>query len=357
MAEFLKKIERTIKTFLLERFIAKHAAGIKNFPFKVDSSSKILLIRLNKIGDALVTTPLISILKEKTGAQLYILADKKNHFVFSGSPYVSGVYVFEKSLAGRGKLFRELQAMEFDILVDLHDDVSNTVTMLAGRLNIPVKIALQKKSEPIYSHVVDKRNPAQFHVIERAAGLLTPFGINPSEQQLKIFLNISQLAYRNAEQRIRDAAPGSGLRVLVNISAGNPARYWGTERYKKLVQFLHAQGVQVLLTAGPAERDFTNEIMEDSSRILLTDSFTDFAAIFNYIDLLFSPDTATVHLASMFAKPVFGLYVQYNTTDMIWTPYGSDFNAVVTQEPTLANMEYDDVIKKFEPFLRKYING
>ena len=73
--------------------------------------------------------------------------------------------------------------------------------------------------------------------------------------------------------------------------------------------------------------------------------------------MLFSPDTATIHLASIHKKPVFGIYVQYNTDDMVWSPYRSDFDCVITKEPTLENVKFEDVILKFEPFLQKYLKS
>jgi len=73
------------------------------------------------------------------------------------------------------------------------------------------------------------------------------------------------------------------------------------------------------------------------------------------IDMLFSPDTATVHLAAIYKVPVFGIYVKYNTEDMIWYPYGCDFDCVITKEPTVQNLSFNDVIAKFKPFLEKYL--
>jgi len=47
---------------------------------------------------------------------------------------------------------------------------------------------------------------------------------------------------------------------------------------------------------------------------------------------------------------VFGLYVKYNTTDMVWSPYQTDFEYVETTEPTLKNISFTEVEKKLNPF-------
>ena len=49
------------------------------------------------------------------------------------------------------------------------------------------------------------------------------------------------------------------------------------------------------------------------------------------LDFLITPDTSVVHIASIKKIPIFGLYVKYNTDDMIWSAYNCDFEAVVTR--------------------------
>ena len=72
--------------------------------------------------------------------------------------------------------------------------------------------------------------------------------------------------------------------------------------------------------------------------------------------MLFTPDTSIVHIASAFCKPVFGIYVKYNTKDKIWSPYKSSFDCIITQNPTLENVRFESVIERFIPFLKKSID-
>jgi len=84
--------------------------------------------------------------------------------------------------------------------------------------------------------------------------------------------------------------------------------------------------------------------------------FDTFAAGISKLNFLFTPDTSVVHIASIYKIPVFGLYVKYNTQDMIWSPYNTEFDCIVTEEPTLKNISFEEVINKFIPFLERNIN-
>ena len=42
---------------------------------------------------------------------------------------------------------------------------------------------------------------------------------------------------------------------------------------------------------------------------------------------------------------------------MIWSPYNTPFDCVITKEPTLKNINFDKVKQKFIPFLERYLNA
>jgi ADP-heptose:LPS heptosyltransferase len=71
--------------------------------------------------------------------------------------------------------------------------------------------------------------------------------------------------------------------------------------------------------------------------------------------LLITPDTSVIHLASAYSVPVFGLYVHFNTDEMIWKPYNSDFECVITKERTLDSIYYEEVERKLKIFLEKHL--
>ena len=57
---------------------------------------KILFIRCDRIGDAVLTTPVIRALKEQVeGLELHVLASPKNRFVFQENPYIDKIHVIK----------------------------------------------------------------------------------------------------------------------------------------------------------------------------------------------------------------------------------------------------------------------
>jgi ADP-heptose:LPS heptosyltransferase len=63
------------------------------FSFSAFSPKKILLIRTDRLGDAVVTTPMIAALKDFCpDSKIYILTSTQNELIFRNNPYIEKVY-------------------------------------------------------------------------------------------------------------------------------------------------------------------------------------------------------------------------------------------------------------------------
>lgn len=353
----LKKIEYLLKNLLM-LFLSvttkksKIAGGI----IKVDSETKCLLIRLNRIGDALVTTPFINILKSNTNCKIYLLADKKNNFVFENNPDIEEVFVFDKGLNGFFRTLKIMNSKKFDVLFDMHDDVSATVSFLISFIKCPVKIGFEKSNKNIFTHTVPRPDPLKYHIVERLCSFTKLFGIDYKKEGIRIIFNPKETVIKKADEFLNNLFTRNRFLLGVNISAGSDARFWGIENYKKLIETLSEFDLNLILITH--QKDFTKAIEIINSKYIFCsgDDFAYFAAIIKKLDLLFTPDTSAVHLAATNYIPVFGLYVKYKLNEVIWSPYNTDFDCIITEKPNLLDVKFDDVWSKFEKFLFKYLN-
>ncbi|MGQ9797939.1 MAG: glycosyltransferase family 9 protein [Ignavibacterium sp.] len=323
----------------------------------ITSNKKILFVRLNRIGDALVSTPLIDLIKKKTGCIIYVLADKKNHFVFSNNPHINGLIVFEKGLKGFISVIKFIKNEQIDVMVDLHDDVSTTVTYLFAIANVKYKFGLNKINNEIYTHTVQRLDSSSNHIIDRILKLSELFDISYTKDEIKIGYYPKAENLNFAKEIIDQKFPEKKFLVGINISAGSDARFWGVECFKEIVELLKKYDCNILLFADLKDYDKAKSIIDEKFIYPVSKDFDKFVVGVLQVDLLFSPDTSAIHIASMKSIPVFGLYVKYKTQDMIWSPYNTDFDCIITEEPTLKNITVEEVKQKFIPFLEKHINA
>ncbi len=352
----MKKIEIFLKNLLLKVLFFFNPVKKQSQLPTFNSNSNLLFIRLNRIGDALVTTPLLSEIKRQIGCKIYVLADRKNHFIFKNNPDIDEVFIFQKGLKAFLSINKIIKNKAIDAVIDLHDDVSTTVSFLIALAKTKYKFGLKKSNAKLYTNVVEKIDSKTNHVILRNIKLLELFNLKANIKDLSVHYYPTDSEKLLAQEQIVKMSPNNKFLIGVNISAGSEARFWGVENYKKLFSSLAKFDARILLFCSAKDFHYAQNITTIENIYPVTDSFGIFASAILSLNFLITPDTSIVHIASIKKIPVFGLYVKYNTEDMVWSPYNTDFEYVETKEPTLKNISYEQVLNKLEPFLEKYIN-
>jgi heptosyltransferase III len=78
------------------------------------------------------------------------------------------------------------------------------------------------------------------------------------------------------------------------------------------------------------------------------------AAILERMQMLISPDTAMVHLASALKVPVVGLY--YNIEkEVLWRPFGVPYRTIVAPSGKIEDIVVEDVLRQTNSLLKETI--
>jgi len=353
----IKKVEYFFKRIFLKSllFLYPKRSGEENPTFNPDS--KVLFIRLHRIGDALISTPIIRAVKEQIGCKVYVLADKANHFVFSNNPYVDEIFVFPKGIKIFYKVRRLAKNIGIDTVVDLHSEISTTVSFLVALIKAKNKFGLKRGNDEIFTKVIPKLEPGNNHVLEAVSEISALFNITMDFKKVTpdYFPNVDALRF--ADDFFSKYNSDSKFLLGINISAGSNSRFWGINNFKLLLSLLESYNIIYLLFCNTKDFGKAKQICEEKYIYPVSNDFSIFAAGIMRLDMVFTPDTSTVHIASAKRIPVFGLYVKDKETHMIWSPYGTDFECVTTGESNIHNISFDEVRSKFIPFLEKHSAG
>ncbi|MCL5028965.1 MAG: glycosyltransferase family 9 protein [Bacteroidetes bacterium] len=350
----MKKLEYFFKNLLLNLLLLfqdKKSIG----ETILGNNSKILFIRLNRIGDALITTPLLHEVKLKLKPKIYVLADRKNYVAFNNNPDIDKLIIYEKGLKGIFKVLDFIKKEKIETIVDTHDDISATVSFLIALSAARNKYGLEKKNKSIYTKTIPQLDRHQNHVITRILELSKLFNFELDRSKSKVQYFPSNESMKKAESFLSNKKLQNNFLAGINISAGSYARFWGIDNFKNLLNYFSKYDLNILLLSSPSDKELCKQISGDHFNYFYSSEFDEFAAMISKLNFLFSPDTAAVHLASAFGIPTFGIYVKYNTQDMIWSPYNTNFDCVITEEPNLNNVTGEQVLTKLKPFLEKLL--
>lgn len=357
----LKQIEvwfRRLVLHALEWIFHRH----NPIPDQLDyNTCKVLFIRQDRIGDVLISTPLLSLLKKHyPRIQLDILLGRNNYSVLEHEPMIHRRWLYKKALWEIIRLIKELRGERYDFIVDLTDNASTTSTIFCLLGHAKWNIGIQKENSFAYDVSVPMLSRRDIHIVERIAQLLVPFHIDPQKETLTLHYTTSAESDFFAQTSLTELGLIGHPIIGVNISAGTATRFWGVENFTALLQHINATypTCRSLLVYQPADEDRAKKIADSTPNARIspvTSTFDQFASLVKQLTILITPDTAAVHLASAFNIPALVLYVQSNKKLRIWEPYGIDCECLVTDIDDLTNISVTEVKDALDKLVKRNI--
>jgi ADP-heptose:LPS heptosyltransferase len=299
-------------------------------------SPRILFIRAERIGDVLVSVPVLRAVRRRyPRGQIDLLVSTANYAVRSAvAPWVDRVWRYEKRVAPTIGLVRQLRRTRYDLVVDLSHDPSVT-SRLAARWSGAPRILGVLHEEPSYlTHAVPALDRRRVHIVRRIAELLLAFGMDPEAEDLRLEYPLTDADRELAGARLPPLT--RSYRLGVNVSARGPDKQWGRENFAAAIRDMLRLDprFEAVVCGNPEDRAQVEAIAAATGAAVVPPlgSFHEFAAIINRFDLLLTPDTAAVHLAAAWRIPLVGLF-HADPAMLPWTPWATPHRAIVHQGP------------------------
>jgi heptosyltransferase-1 len=287
-------------------------------PSPASAPRQILIIRFRRIGDVILTTPAIALLKKHLpDARLTYLVEEPFRRLVEGNPHLDRVLV-SPSKQKRGefvRFLRQIRREKFDVLLDMHGGPRASWTTLASRARLKVGHGIRPKRF-LYDLTVPRKAAAgPLHSVESHAGFVRALGLEfPKSDIPPLFIPAARPEEAERVEEIVSLAGRPGLAVL-HIGAGNEFRDWGRDHIAALIDKLTAKaGVRVALIGGAGDQKREEEILAgwgDSSKtkesvIPLTGklSLIEIRELVARAALFIGPDSGPMHIAASTSTPI-----------------------------------------------------
>jgi ADP-heptose:LPS heptosyltransferase len=349
---------KSIEIFFRRLFVRTLKFAIKRrrpLPPGIDfNKCKFLFVRQDRIGDVIVSTPLIAQLKKYyPEAIIDFLLSGRNHFVLQNDPAVRKRWVYTKAVGKTISLMRAIRREKYDFVIDLMDNPSTTSTFICALANGTWNVGLCKENAYAYDIPIPLLSRCDTHIVDRTAQVLTAFNINPKKERLRLYYHISKESAILAERFLANKGLLGTCILAVNVSPAHGIKYWGKENFINFINTVIEvfPSLHMLVLYEPSDMEEAKAIADShGNRVTLspeTASFDQFAALLKHAAFLVTPDTSAVHLASAFQIPCVALHFQPNKEISIWSSYGLDSENLISAQPSLSTISSADVIQAF----------
>ena len=263
----------------------------------------VILFCQEKLGDAILFTPLIANLRKALpDCSITVLAfGIAAADFFSNDPNVTTVYNVKDK---RHRLLRELKRRRFDLLYSPKDHLSFSAIFYARILRARIRVGVD---HPLHRGFFNHLLRLEFHlpVIEKNCALLGYLGIDYTKEQCAPRLPPHPLS--DDVRSFLDAASLNDA-IGINLSAGEPDREWSLDKWSALIKALDRKVVIFSMPRRQADKRTLEAAFPQAIPTPGTATIFDAAAIIAVLDLLISPDTSLIHAAACVNTPVVGLY-------------------------------------------------
>jgi ADP-heptose:LPS heptosyltransferase len=283
--------------------------------------SSILLIRLDHLGDVLLTTPAIRCLKKRyPHARLTMVVKEKSLEAIKNNPHLDNIVALKSPWTGpkRGyetiewvtelcHMVRKLRKERVDVAIDFKGDIRSILIAYLSGARRRISYAIRGGGF-LLSDIVPYE--ADIHEIDKNVKLLTPLGIASYGSTMELNVTDEDLA---TVERILLGQKVDLSRWTVAIHYGGASHFkrWGTERFVSLAEAItEGNSTNVLVFGGHHDGKTPGFETNPEKGIFLMPDMTicQMAATFRRCHLLVCNDSGPMHVGLAVGTPTVAIF-------------------------------------------------
>ncbi|MDP9364510.1 MAG: glycosyltransferase family 9 protein [Chloroflexota bacterium] len=304
------------------------------------AARRVLAVRLDNLGDVLVTTPAIhairaslpdahlTLLASPVGAQVGRLNPDVDEVIAYEAPWVDPWQELPHDPARERAMIETIARGRYDAAVIFTSFRQSALpaAYLCYLAGVPLRLAASIDGPGSLLTTRHKHPGRPMHEVERGLDLVGAVGFATDETDL--VLRVPADARQRLGSRLADG-PGAGPLVVVHPGCSMPARTYPWEMYVGVVDLLVARlGARVVLTGAGTEADLVARVaakLSPEARAATRTSagvlaFPDFCALIEAADLVVTNNTGPMHVAAGLKTPVVALFALTNPPEQ-WGPW------------------------------------
>jgi heptosyltransferase-2 len=294
---------------------------------------RILIVRTDKIGDVLLSTPVIKALRDNyPDAYIAMMVSSYARDIVAGNPYLNEVIIYDKDSTHKGWLdsiefANNLRGKRFDLALILHP--TNRVHLLTFFAGIPRRIGYDRKLGFLLTDwIKHTKQLGEKHELEYNLDLIRYLDIEPKDKSL--FMPIRLDSEKWVKELLRENAIGEDDRLsVIHPGASCPSKIWPNERFAEIADALvERYGFKILVVAGLRDIAIAQAVIGHMHHPAINlggrTSVSELASLLKKCSLFISNDSGPVHIASAVGTPVISIFGrnQKGLSPLRWGPLG-----------------------------------
>ena len=293
--------------------------------------TRILLIKLRYLGDVVLSTPLLPLLRKQfPDAIITFLVNPGTESVLQSNPYLDEVWALPRESWWQQLSFiRKVREAKFDAVIDLTDaDRSAFLSFMSGA---STRIGYNHEHRwrgKFYTYLVSAHY-GSMHMVEYHQQALAGLGIKELVGKPEVYGEGSGVGQQD-EDGFGDFSTKDQSLVLLHPTARYVFKAWPLERFAAVSDWLSGQGLRVALIGSQSEVLIGQQIVNVSKskpiNLMGKTHLSQLIVLMKQSVLFIGNDGGPMHIAAAVGCPVLGLFGP--TDPAVWGPRGSNVKVI-----------------------------
>lgn len=286
---------------------------------------KILLIRTDRIGDVVLTLPMVDALKTHyPKALIDMLVNKRVYELVDGYSGINKLISLDKVTAG--EVWTICKREKYDLAITVHPRFSIALGLYLGRVKYRLGTGYRWYSFLFNIKHYQHRKEAVKHELEYNIDLLQGVGINAKYQQP--YIEVKDNAIDTVSTKLKSININKDNFIVIHIPSLGSAKVWSDENFTKLLNLISDKiDINVILTGVESDKPqidkvFAGVTKKDKIHTITDLNLKQLAALLKLAKLFVGNSTGPIHIAAAVGTYCIGLYSPVKVeTAVRWGPY------------------------------------
>ena len=304
---------------------------------KHDAPKRILIIRLSAMGDVLLTTPLVRLIKRQfPQATIDFLVKDRFVSLLRSNPYIHQVLCFypDKGFTEIRRIVHHIRLSGYDTVLDLQVNLRSLIFRRFSKAMYKIHFHPERWRRFLLVHLRINRYTNNRPVPLRYLNTVSKWGISDDGGGLD--LKIDSSADESVQMLLKKEMGNlkAGL-ITMAPGAGRKTKRWSASRFAEAGDYFMKQGKCVCLVGGEGDQEVCDSVVRQMRHPVLNFanrfSIQETAALVLHSELLISNDTGVMHIGCALGKPVVALFGP-TTGHLGFTPFRSPYRVVEEED-------------------------
>jgi len=286
---------------------------------------RILFVRIDRIGDLILSTPAIKAIKQTyPSSELIALLSKSNQAILKNNPYVDDTIIYNNQ---RGffkilSLIRRLRGYRFDLAIDPYTDYEIKTALITFLSGAKERVGFISYGRQVFFNYQVPKAIEKKHFVDLTLDVLSPLNVDIKDKSPQVYFTEFELEW--SKSWIKQNLFGKKPILGIHPGAFYESQRWLLDYFAELINRLQENHeFEIIMFGGPDDKILIERI-DSLTQIkpikFISENLRQFIALLSYCNILICNNSGPLQIAVATKTPTISFMGP--TVKESWKPLG-----------------------------------